>query len=172
MSINYPPFKGHFSALRALLSVTFKVEMHFDGACLGNPGPGGWACIVRMDGSERLLSGNEAKTTNNRMELSAAIAGLQSVPDGAQVALHGDSQYVLKGIDEWLDNWKRRGWKRAGNKKVVNEDLWRTIDEQRKRLSITTHWVRGHTGHQENERCDAAAKAAAEEAAPTGGATA
>jgi len=146
------------------------VEMHFDGACLGNPGPGGWACIVRRDGQECLLTGADADTTNNRMELSAAIAGLTSLPDGAHVELHGDSQYVLKGIDEWLDGWIKRGWKRGRNKKVENEDLWRLIDEQRARLTIKTHWVRGHDGHEENERCDAAAKAAAEEFAGNGGA--
>jgi ribonuclease HI len=144
------------------------LEMHFDGACLGNPGPGGWACIVRMGASEQLLTGADAATTNNRMELSAALAGLSSAPDGAHVNLHGDSQYVLKGIDAWIDGWKRRGWKRPGNKPVVNEDLWRDIDDQRARLHITTHWVRGHAGHVENERCDAAAKAAAEEVARNG----
>jgi len=146
------------------------LEMHFDGACLGNPGPGGWACIVRTDDEESLLTGADPATTNNRMELSGALAGLLSAPDGAHVALHGDSQYVLKGIDEWIDGWKRRGWKRAGNKRVENEDLWRDIDAQRGRLRITTHWVRGHAGHVENERCDAAAKAAAEGAADKGGA--
>lgn len=145
-------------------------EMHFDGACLGNPGPGGWACILRLNGQEQLLTGNDPDTTNNRMELSAAIAGLAALPDGAHVELHGDSQYVLKGIDEWIDGWKRRGWKRAGNKRVENEDLWRVVDEHRARLTINTHWVRGHAGHVENERCDKAAKAAAEEAAAGSGA--
>ncbi len=146
------------------------VEMHFDGACLGNPGPGGWACLIERDGQETLLTGAEAQTTNNRMELSAAIAGLASLDDDTTVLLHGDSQYVLKGIDEWLDGWKRRGWKRAGNKRVENEDLWRVVDGHRARLKITTKWVRGHAGHEQNERCDQAAKAAAEEVAGNGGA--
>ncbi|MCH2135153.1 MAG: ribonuclease HI [Phycisphaerales bacterium] len=144
------------------------VELHFDGACLGNPGPGGWACIVRQDGNEALLTGAQAQTTNNRMELSAAIAGLSEAPDGAHVSMHGDSQYVLKGIDEWIDGWKRRGWKRAGNKRVENEDLWRIIDGHRQRLVINTTWVRGHAGHEENERCDKAARAAAQEIAQDG----
>ena len=145
-----------------------KVVIYTDGASSGNPGPGGFGTVLTAGSLRKEVSGGYRKTTNNRMELSAALAGLSSAPDGAHVALHGDSQYVLKGIDEWIDGWKRRGWKRAGNKRVENEDLWRDLDTKRGRVRITTHWVRGHDGHVENERCDAAAKAAAEEVAGKG----
>jgi len=131
---------------------------------VGNPGPGGWACIVRPlpDGEETVLAGGEAETTNNRMELTAVLEGLRSLPEGTQVDLSADSQYVLKGLAEWLDNWKRRGWRTASRKPVKNEDLWRALDAERARLRIDTNWVEGHAGHADNERCDLLAKQQAE----------
>lgn len=142
----------------------YHVELHTDGACLGNPGPGGWACIVRPlpDGDEQVLTGGEPATTNNRMELMAVLEGLRSLPDASKVSLSADSQYVLKGMTEWLDNWKRRGWRTANRKPVKNEDLWRAIDIECARLDIETMWVEGHSGHAENERCDQLAKQQAE----------
>ena len=141
------------------------VELHSDGACLGNPGPGGWACVIRHvsePGEEVVLVGGEPDTTNNRMELTAVLEGLRAVPDGARVDLWADSKYVLQGLSDWMDNWKRRGWKTSGRKPVKNEDLWRPLDEQRGRLSITCNWVEGHTGHPDNERCDLLARQQAE----------
>jgi ribonuclease HI len=138
-------------------------ELHSDGACLGNPGPGGWACIVRdADAHEEVLVGGEPNTTNNRMELMAVLEGLKYLPDAAQAHLHADSQYVLKGLSEWMDNWKRRGWRTSGRKPVKNEDLWRLLDAQRDRLQIKCNWVEGHAGHADNERCDMLAKQQAE----------
>ncbi|HCA39307.1 MAG: ribonuclease HI [Phycisphaerales bacterium] len=141
------------------------VELHSDGACFGNPGPGGWACVIRPvsgPGEEVVLAGGEPETTNNRMELTAVLEGLRSVPDGATVDLWADSKYVLQGLSEWMDNWKRRGWKTSSRKPVKNEDLWRPLDEQRMRLELTFNWVEGHTGHPDNERCDLLAKQQAE----------
>lgn len=141
------------------------VELHSDGACLGNPGPGGWACILRPTGQlkdERVLVGGEAATTNNRMELTGVLEGLRSLPDGAHVEVSADSQYVLKGLSDWLDNWKRRGWRTASRKPVKNEDLWRALDTERTRLELSYVWVEGHAGHPDNERCDALAKQQAE----------
>ncbi len=136
------------------------VELHADGACLGNPGPGGWACILRPTdgGDETVLVGGEATTTNNRMELRAVLEGLQALPDGSHVELTADSQYVLKGLGEWLDNWKRRGWRTSSRKPVKNDDLWRLLDVERARLVLSYNWVEGHTGHPDNERCDMLAK--------------
>lgn len=141
------------------------VELHSDGACLGNPGPGGWACIVRPTGQldeERVLVGGEAATTNNRMELLGVLEGLRSLPDGARVEVSADSQYVLKGLSEWMDHWKARGWRTASRKPVKNEDLWRALDTERSRLDLSYTWVEGHTGHPDNERCDLLAKQQAE----------
>ena len=142
-----------------------RVELHSDGACLGNPGPGGWACILRPAGQledERVLVGGEAATTNNRMELTGVLEGLRSLPDGAHVEVSSDSQYVLKGLSDWLDNWKRRGWRTASRKPVKNEDLWRALDNERTRLELSYAWVEGHAGHPDNERCDELAKQQAE----------
>lgn len=142
-----------------------RVELHSDGACLGNPGPGGWACILRPAGQledERVLVGGEAATTNNRMELTGVLEGLRSLPDGAHVEVSADSQYVLKGLSDWLDNWKRRGWRTASRKAVKNEDLWRALDTERTRLDLSYAWVEGHAGHPDNERCDELAKQQAE----------
>lgn len=138
------------------------IEIHTDGACLGNPGPGGWAALLRWNGSEKLLSGGEPLTTNNRMELLAAIAGLEALKVPCEVALHSDSKYVLQGISEWLPGWKRKGWKTAAGGAVKNRDLWQRLDAAAAPHRVHWHWVKGHAGHPDNERVDAAARAVAE----------
>jgi ribonuclease HI len=140
------------------------VEIHTDGACLGNPGPGGWAALLRYGGTERELVGGERDTTNNRMELMAAIAALEALSKPCEVVLHTDSQYVQKGIGEWLPNWIRRGWKTAGGDPVKNKDLWMRLAEASKPHKVQWRWVKGHAGHVENERVDGLARAAAERA--------
>lgn len=130
------------------------VEAFTDGACRGNPGPGGWGALLRFNGSERKLYGAERDTTNNRMELSAAIEALKALKEPCQVALTTDSQYVRKGITEWIQGWKRKGWKTAGNKPVKNVDLWQALDTQAQRHQVEWHWVKGHSGHRENEIAD------------------
>jgi ribonuclease HI len=139
-----------------------QVEIHTDGACLGNPGPGGWAALLRHGTSERELAGGEADTTNNRMELMAAIAALEALKSPCEVVLHTDSQYVKKGIGEWLPNWIRRGWKTAAGDPVKNKDLWERLALAATRHQVQWRWVKGHAGHVENERVDALARAAAE----------
>mgnify|MGYP001031663597 FL=1 len=133
------------------------VEIYSDGACKGNPGIGGWGALLRAKGKERELCGGEAHTTNNRMELMAAIVALETLTRPCQVRLHTDSKYVQQGISEWLANWKRRGWKTADKKPVKNEDLWRRLDEAASRHRIEWLWVKGHAGHDGNERADALA---------------
>ena len=137
------------------------VQIWTDGACLGNPGPGGWGALLRWNGSERELSGSEPDTTNNRMELMAAIQALEALKRPCAVTLTTDSQYVRKGITEWLSNWKRNGWKTASRKPVKNDDLWRRLDLAVARHQVSWAWVKGHSGHPENERADALASAAA-----------
>lgn len=133
--------------------------IYTDGACSGNPGPGGWgALIIEADGRERELSGGEANTTNNRMELTAAIEGLNSLPAGQTLTVVTDSTYVRDGITSWLKNWKARGWKTAAKKPVKNVDLWQALDTASARHSINWEWVRGHTGDPGNERADALAR--------------
>ncbi len=134
--------------------------IYTDGACLGNPGPGGWAAIIMQDGSSRELSGYEPQTTNNRMELRAAVEALDAIPDGTEVDLHTDSQYLRNGMSEWLARWKRNGWRTADRKPVKNVDLWQALDALAQRHLVRWHWVRGHCGHPENERCDALANEA------------
>ncbi len=131
-----------------------RVELFTDGACKGNPGPGGWGALLRYDGHEKPLYGGEKLTTNNRMELMAAIMGLESLSEGCEVSLTTDSQYVKKGISEWIINWKKRGWKTASKKPVKNVDLWQRLDAAVTRHQVEWHWVRGHTGHRENEIAD------------------
>jgi len=130
------------------------VEIFTDGACRGNPGPGGWGALLRYNGSERKLYGGERETTNNRMELSAAIEGLKALKESCEVAVTTDSQYVRKGITEWIEGWKRKGWKTANRKPVKNIDLWQALEEQTQRHQIEWHWVKGHSGHPENEIAD------------------
>ena len=129
-----------------------------DGACSGNPGPGGWGAILIHGRTEKEISGGELATTNNRMELMAAIQALETLKKPCQVELHTDSQYVMKGISEWIHNWKRRGWKTADNKPVKNDDLWRRLDEARARHDVHWRWVKGHAGHELNERADELAR--------------
>lgn len=141
------------------------VEIFTDGACRGNPGPGGWGAVLRYGEHERELYGGEAQTTNNRMELLAAIRALETLKRPCRVSLTTDSQYVRKGITEWLPNWKRKRWKTAAGKPVKNVDLWRELDELAARHQVDWHWVRGHTGHPENERADALANRGIDELA-------
>jgi ribonuclease HI len=133
------------------------VEIYADGACRGNPGPGGWGVVLRAGGVERELFGGEPATTNNRMELTAVIRALEALKRRCSVQVYTDSQYVQKGITEWVHSWKRRGWRTADKKPVKNEDLWRRLDELSREHTIEWHWVRGHAGHVENERADALA---------------
>jgi ribonuclease HI len=134
------------------------VELFTDGACSGNPGPGGWGAILRWMGSEKEFSGGAPGTTNNRMEMTAVIAGLSALTRPCKVDVYTDSQYVQKGITQWVAGWKARGWKTADRKPVKNEDLWRQLDDLAGRHDVTWHWVRGHSGHPENERADALAR--------------
>jgi ribonuclease HI len=136
------------------------VEIFTDGACSGNPGPGGWGAILRYKGTEKELSGGEALTTNNRMELMAAIAALEALNRPSSVRLTTDSVYVRDGISKWLHNWKRNGWKTAAKKPVKNDDLWRRLDAAQAPHTIEWLWIKGHAGHIENERCDELARAA------------
>lgn len=136
------------------------VTIFTDGACLGNPGPGGWGAILRVDGAEQELSGYEPATTNNRMELRAAVEALRTLEEAAEVDLTTDSQYVRTGMAEWLARWKRNGWRTADRKPVKNVDLWQELDALAQRHCVRWHWVRGHDGHPENERCDALANEA------------
>ena len=140
-----------------------EAEIFTDGACRGNPGPGGWAAVLRYKDHEKELYGAEPLTTNNRMELMAAIRGLESLTRPCRVRLTTDSQYVQKGITEWLANWKRNGWKTAGKKPVKNADLWQRLDAAIARHEIRWEWVRGHSGHAENERADELANKAIDE---------
>ncbi|MEM7540876.1 MAG: ribonuclease HI [Pseudomonadota bacterium] len=143
---------------------TSRVTIYTDGACRGNPGPGGWGALLMYRGRERELLGFEERTTNNRMELTAAIRALEALKRGSQVKLFTDSTYVKNGITEWLANWKRRNWKTAAKKAVKNEDLWRTLDELAARHEIEWCWVKGHAGVEGNERADELANKAIDEA--------
>lgn len=139
-----------------------KVICYSDGSCLGNPGPGGWAVLMRYKNNEKELSGAELNTTNNRMELQAAIEALKALKERCDVVIHTDSKYVQNGITEWLYNWKKNGWKTANRKPVKNLDLWQQLDEQVSKHQVTWAWVKGHSGHPENDRVDELARNAAE----------
>lgn len=139
-----------------------EIEIHTDGACLGNPGPGGWGVLLRYGAHEKTLSGGEADTTNNRMELMAAIRALEALTEPCAVRLHTDSRYVQQGISEWLPGWKRRGWKTSGGGAVKNRDLWQRLDEAAQRHRVDWRWVKGHAGHPDNERVDQLAREQAE----------
>src|SRR5512139_1038329 len=139
------------------------VELFSDGACRGNPGPGGWGVLLRYRGNEKELFGAEQETTNNRMELMAAISGLENLKRACRVRITTDSQYVMKGITEWIADWKKRGWKTANRKPVKNTDLWQRLDAALRDHHVEWQWVRGHTGHPENERADALANRAIDE---------
>ena len=136
------------------------VEIFTDGACSGNPGPGGWGAIMRYNGIEKELSGGERDTTNNRMEMMAAIAALEALTKRSRIKLYTDSQYVQQGISEWIIGWKKHGWKTADKKPVKNADLWQRLDAARTAHDVEFIWVRGHSGHPENERADQLAVAA------------
>lgn len=140
-----------------------RVEAWTDGACRGNPGPGGWGVLLRSGEHERELWGADAHTTNNRMELMAAIKALESLNRACTIDLYTDSQYVRGGITEWMAGWKRNGWRTAGKKPVKNQDLWQALDAAAARHDIRWHWVKGHSGHPENERVDALANLAIDE---------
>jgi ribonuclease HI len=143
--------------------VSAEAEIYTDGACRGNPGPGGWAAVLRYKGHEKILYGAEPLTTNNRMELMAAICALESLKHPCRVRLTTDSQYVQKGITEWMANWKRNGWKTAARKPVKNVDLWQRLDTVISGHQIRWEWVRGHSGHRENELADELANKAIDE---------
>ena len=136
------------------------VEIFTDGACSGNPGPGGWGAVLRYRDTEKDLSGGEAATTNNRMEMMAAIMALEALKRPSKVELYTDSNYLRDGIMKWIHGWKRNGWKTADKKPVKNVDLWQRLERAIERHDVTWHWVRGHAGHPENERADALARAA------------
>ena len=138
------------------------VDIFTDGACKGNPGPGGWGVLLRMGAHEKELSGGDAETTNNRMEMTAAIRALEALREPCKVRLYTDSTYVIDGITKWIHGWKKKGWKNAAKKPVVNDDLWRELDALRGKHEVTWHWVKGHSGHAENERVDRLASDAAE----------
>ncbi len=141
-----------------------QVDIFTDGACRGNPGPGGWGAVLRYGDKEKELFGGEPHTTNNRMELMAAIQALEALKDPCEVNLTTDSQYVRKGITEWLANWKKRNWQTAAKKPVVNKDLWQRLEAAAGRHRVKWHWVRGHSGHSENERADRLANRGIDEA--------
>ncbi len=134
------------------------IEIYTDGACSGNPGPGGWGVLLRWNGHEKELFGGEPETTNNRMELMAAIQGLENLKRDGRVALYTDSTYVRDGITKWIHGWKRNGWKTSNKKPVKNEDLWKRLEGAVERHQVEWHWVKGHAGHPENERADQLAR--------------
>ena len=130
------------------------IEVFTDGACRGNPGPGGWAAVIREAGETRELAGFDPKTTNNRMELTAAIEALASLPAGATARVVSDSRYVIDGITKWVHGWQRRNWRKADGKPVLNQEFWQRLVAETGSRTVTWEWVEGHTGHPENERCD------------------
>ncbi|AUN31598.1 ribonuclease HI [Niveispirillum cyanobacteriorum] len=134
------------------------VDAFTDGACSGNPGPGGWGVLLRWNGTEKEMKGGEPDTTNNRMELMAAISALEALKRSVPIRLHTDSQYVKNGITTWIHGWKKNGWKTASKDPVKNEDLWRRLDDLVARHKVEFHWVKGHAGHVENERADQLAR--------------
>lgn len=141
-----------------------RIEIFTDGACLGNPGPGGWGVILRYNDVEKELFGNEANTTNNKMELTAVISALSALKEPCNITLYTDSRYVMDGIEKWIFNWKQNGWKTANKKTPVkNLELWQKLDELKSKHDIRWVWVKGHAGHKENERCDELARTAAEQ---------
>ncbi len=139
-----------------------QVEIFTDGSCLGNPGPGGYGVVLRYKNTEKTLAKGYKLTTNNRMEMLAAVVALQTLKEPCHVILTTDSQYVRQGITQWIHNWKKKGWKTSAKKPVKNADLWQALDQETSRHQIDWHWVKGHAGHRENEMCDELARTAAE----------
>lgn len=135
-----------------------KIEVYTDGACSGNPGPGGWGVLLRYGKHEKELCGGEAETTNNRMEMMAVIQALDALKDKCHIDLYTDSKYVMQGVNEWMDGWKAKGWKTASKKPVKNQDLWMEIDRVVQSHNVTFHWVKGHAGHPDNEKADELAR--------------
>ncbi|MDI9640989.1 ribonuclease HI [Kamptonema cortianum] len=144
--------------------MTQKVEIYTDGACSGNPGPGGWGVILRYKNTEKELSGFETMTTNNRMELKAAIEGIKALTRSVKIEVYTDSQYLRDGVTKWLFQWKKNNWRLSNKSPVKNQDLWEELDALTQNHDVSWHWVRGHSGHPENERADALARQAIEEA--------
>jgi ribonuclease HI len=140
-----------------------KIQLITDGACLGNPGPGGWACILRFGDKKKEMFGSEPQTTNNRMELTAAMEGLRVLKEPCEVEVVTDSQYVKNGITQWIHGWKRNGWKTASKKPVVNQDLWTELDQLASKHKLEWTWTKGHADHDDNNRCDELATRAARE---------
>ena len=140
------------------MTTSMTVDIYTDGACSGNPGPGGWGALMLCNGEEKELSGGEAETTNNRMEMLAAIQAFQALKKPTKVRLHTDSTYLKDGITKWIANWKRNGWRTAAKKPVRNADLWQLLEEVMKPHNVEWHWVKGHSGHPENERADELAR--------------
>ena len=138
-----------------------KVQLITDGACIGNPGPGGWACILRYGDNKKEIFGSEPQTTNNRMELTAAVKGLTALREPCEVEIVTDSQYMKNGIQKWIANWKRNGWRTSEKKPVLNQDLWEELDRQNARHKTVWSWTKGHASHADNNRCDELATAAA-----------
>ena len=149
--------------------MTPRVVIHTDGACSGNPGPGGWGAVLHYGDKEKTLRGGELDTTNNRMELMGAIQALEALNKPCKVELHTDSQYVMKGISEWIHGWKKRGWLTADKKPVKNDDLWRRLDTARLRHEVDWRWIKGHAGHEHNERADELARQGLAEALAAAG---
>ena len=145
-----------------------KVQLITDGACIGNPGPGGWACILRYGEHKKEMWGSEPHTTNNRMELQAAVEGLRALKENCAVEVVTDSQYLRNGITEWIHGWKRNGWRTKSKSPVVNQDLWKALDEQNERHRTQWSWTKGHASHADNNRCDELATAAAREQSSSG----
>lgn len=139
-----------------------RIEIYSDGCCLGNPGPGGWCCILRFGHHEKILSGGEPVTTNNRMEIMAVLAALRTLKEPCQIHLHADSRYVLDALKSWIHAWARNGWRTAAKAPVANRDLWQELHTLMQRHEWQLTWIKGHSGHPENERCDAIAKQEAE----------
>jgi ribonuclease HI len=136
-----------------------------DGACLGNPGPGGYAAVVTIAGQEQIIVGRDPSTTNNKMEMTAAIKAIEAVPQSTPIIIHSDSQYVIKGATQWLRGWKAKGWRKADGKPVLNQELWMQMDQLISGRDITWQWVKGHAGHEQNERVDGLASTEAQMAA-------
>jgi ribonuclease HI len=152
------PAKASAAASTATLNTLPEVVIYTDGACSGNPGPGGWGAVLISRGKEKDIMGGETMTTNNRMEMTAAIKALEILTRPCKIELHTDSQYLRQGITEWMAGWKARGWKTADKKPVKNEDLWKALDAARARHTVSWRWVKGHNGHPLNERADALAR--------------